>query len=207
LLYNKQPTMRTITLLNYSELSESAKATAIEEIREEMKEHETHSAYDWAIDDCSLFEPPHAEMVALFGEDYYDRNGDQFVFKNNRKGILFEDYFETVQITDALEITNQTMFKTWLGIPEIFQDLYVSMMDWDGRTIIEMENPYMSEDPRHEALKAISNNAAEKFEAHIGQIAKRIVNGVEEYFSDENVEFRIEETTPEFNEEGNIVNI
>ena len=32
--------MRTITLLNYSELSESAKATAIEEIREEMKEHE-----------------------------------------------------------------------------------------------------------------------------------------------------------------------
>jgi len=199
--------MRTITLLNYSELSESAKATAIEEIREEMKEHETHSAYDWAIDDCSLFEPPHAEMVALFGEGYYDRNGDQFVFKNNRKGILFEDYFETVQITDALEITNQTMFKTWLGIPEIFQDLYVSIMDWDGRTIIEMENPYMSEDPRHEALKAINNNAVEKFEAHIGQIAKRIVNGVEEYFSDENVEFRIEETTPEFNEEGNIVNI
>ena len=207
MLYNQQSTMRTITLLNYSELSESAKATAIEEIREEMKEHETHSAYDWAIDDCSLFEPTHAEMAALFGEDYYDRNGGEFVFKNNRKGILFEDYFETVQITDALEITNQTMFKTWLGIPEIFQDLCVSMMDWDGRTIIEMENPYMTEDPRHEALKAINNNAAEKFEAHIGQIAKRIVNGVEEYFSDENVEFRIEETTPEFNEEGNIVNI
>ena len=199
--------MRTITLLNYSELSESAKATAIEEIREEMKEHESHTAYDWAIDDCSLFEPPHAEMAALLGEDYCDRNGGQFVFKNNRKGIEFEDYFETVQITDALEITNSTMFRTWLGVPEIFHDIYIGIMDYNGRTIIEMENPYMTEDPRHEALKAIGDNAAEKFEAHVDQIAKRIVSGIEDYFSDENVESRIEGSNPEFNEEGNIVNI
>ena len=195
--------MRTITLLNYSELSESAKATAIEEVREEMKEHESHSAYDWAIDDCSLFEPPHAEMAALFGEDYCDRNGDDFVFKNNRKAIVFEEYFETARIADALEITNQTMFKSWLGIPEIFHDVYVGFMDWNGRTIIEMENPFMSEDPRHEVLNDIANNAAEKFEAHVSSIAKRIVNGIEEYFSDENVECRIEDTNPEFNEEIN----
>lgn len=199
--------MRTITLLNYSELSESAKATAIEEVREEMREHESHSAYEWAIDDCSLFEPPHAEMAALFGEDYYDRNGNDFVFKNNRKGIEFEEYFETARIADALEITNQKMFKSWLGIPEIFHDVYISIIDWNGRTIIEMENPFMSEDPRHEVLNDISNNAAEKFEAHVSSIAKRIVNGIEEYFSDENVECRIEDTNPEFNEEGNIVNI
>lgn len=199
--------MRTITLLKYSELSESAKATAIEEVREEMKEHESHSAYNWAIDDCSLFEPPHAEMAALFGEDYYDRNGNEFVFKNKRKGIEFEEYFETVQITDALEITNNTMFKSWLGVPEIFQEISIEIMDWNGRTIIEMENPYMSEDPRHEALKAIADNAAEKFEAHVSSIGKRIVNGIEEYFSDENVESRIDDTNPEFNEEGNIVNI
>jgi len=199
--------MRTITLLNYKELSQSAKAIAIEEVRGEMREHETQSAYDWAIDDCSLFEPPHAEMAALFGEDYYDRNGSQFVFKNKRKGISFEDYFETVQITDALEITNDTMFKTWLGIHEIFQDHFVSVMDWNGRTIIEIEIPYMSEDPRHEVLKAIGNNAAEKFAAHIDQIAKRIVSGIEEYFSDENVESRIEDTNPEFDEEGHIIEI
>jgi len=199
--------MRTITLLNYKELSESAKAIAIEEVREEMREHETQSAYDWAIDDCSLFEPPHAEMAALFGEDYYDRNGSQFVFKNKRKGISFEPYFETVQITDALEITNDTMFKTWLGIPEIFQDHFVSVMDWNGRTIIEIEIPYMSEDPRHEVLKAIGNTAAEKFEAHVSSIAKRIVSGIEEYFSDENVESRIEDTNPEFDEEGHIIEI
>jgi hypothetical protein len=199
--------MRTLTLYNYSELPESAKATAIEEVREEMKEHESHSAYDWAIDDCSLFEPPHSEMVALLGEDYYDRNGNEFVFKNKRKGIEFDDYFETVQITDALEITNQTMFRTWLGIPEIFHDINIEIMNWNGRTIIEMENPFMSEDPRHEALKAIGDNAAEKFEAHVSSIAKGIVSGIEEYYSDENVESRIEDTNPEFNEQGNIVNL
>ena len=199
--------MRTITLLKYSELSELAKATAIKAVRENIEEDQARDAYDWAIDDCSLFEPPHTEMAALLGEDYCDRNKGQFVFKNNRKGIEFEDYFETVQIADALEITNPTMFRTWLGVPEIFHDIYIGIMDYNGRTIIEMENPYMSEDPRHEALKAIGDNAAEKFEAHIDQIAKRIVNEIEEYFSDENVESRIEDTNPEFNEEGNIVNI
>ena len=198
--------MRTITLLNYKELSGSAKVIAIEEVREEMREHETQRAYDWAIDDCSLFEPPHAEMAALFGEDYFDLNGGQFVFKNKRKGISFENYFEILQITDALEITNQKMFKSWLGIPEIFHDVYVGILDW-GSTIIEIENPFISEDPRHEVLNDIADNAAEKFKAHVSIIAKRIVSGIEEYFSDENVEFRMAETNPEFNEEGRIIKI
>lgn len=198
--------MRTITLLNYKELSGSAKVIAIEEVREEMREHETQRAYDWAIDDCSLFEPPHAEMAALFGEDYFDLNGGQFVFKNKRKGISFENYFEILQITDALEITNQKMFKSWLGIPEIFHDVYVGILDW-GSTIIEIENPFISEDPRHEVLNDIADNAAEKFKAHVSIIAKRIVSGIEEYFSDENVEFRMSETNPEFNEEGRIIKI
>ena len=198
--------MRTITLLNYKELSGSAKVIAIEEVREEMREHETQRAYDWAIDDCSLFEPPHAEMAALFGEDYFDLNGGQFVFKNKRKGISFENYFEILQITDALEITNQKMFKSWLGIPEIFHDVYVGILDW-GSTIIEIENPFISEDPRHGVLNDIADNAAEKFKAHVSVIAKRIVSGIEEYFSDENVEFRMSETNPEFNEEGHIIKI
>ena len=198
--------MRTITLLNYKELSGSAKVIAIEEVREEMREHETQRAYDWAIDDCSLFEPPHAEMAALFGEDYFDLNGGQFVFKNKRKGISFQEYFEILQITDALEITNQKMFKSWLGIPEIFHDVYVGILDW-GSTIIEIENPFISEDPRHGVLNDIADNAAEKFKAHVSVIAKRIVSGIEEYFSDENVEFRMSETNPEFNEEGHIIKI
>lgn len=205
--------MRTLLIYKYSELSEESKAKAIEEIREEVKEYEQHSAFQWAIDDCSLLEPPHAEMTALLGEDYYDRNltadgkYGQFVFKNKRKGIEFDDYFETVQIADALEITNHKMFKIWLGIPEIFHDINIEILDWNGRTIIEMENPFISDDPRKSILKSISDNAAEKFEAHVAQIAQRVVSGMEEYFSDENIEAKIEEGNFEFDEEGRILKI
>ena len=204
--------MRTITLLNYSELSESAKATAIEEIREEMKEHETHSAYDWAIDDCSLFEPPHAEMAALLGDDYYERNSHngygQFVFQNNRKGIEFDDYNRDVQIAAALEITNPKMFKIWLGVPEIFHHIGIEILDHNGRTVIEMENPFISEDPRHGVMNSIIERASEKFEAHVEQISIRITKGIEDYFSDENIEQKIEDGLDyEFAEEGHIVNI
>lgn len=204
--------MRTITLLKYSELSESAKATAIQAVREDIEEDQARDAYDWAIDDCSLFEPPHKEMVALLGEDYYDRNSHngygQFVFKNNRKGIEFEDYFETVQIAEALEITNHKMFKTWLGIPEIFHYIGIEILDHNGRTVIEIENPFSTEDPRHGVINSIIDSASEKFEAHVDQIGKRIVRGIEEYFSDENIEQKIEDGLDyEFAEEGNIVNI
>ena len=205
--------MRTITLLKYSELSESAKATAIKAVRFNIEEDQAQDAYDWAIDDCSLFEPPHAEMVALLGEDYYDRNSHngygQFVFKNNRKGIDFDDYFETVNITKALEITNPKMFKTWLGIPEIFHDkINIEIIDGSRSTTIEIENPYMSEDPRHDVINSIIDAATEKFEANIDQIGKRIARGIEEYFSDENIEQKIEDGLDyEFAEEGHIVNI
>jgi hypothetical protein len=205
--------MRTLTLLRYSELSESAKATAIKEVREDIEEDQAQYAYDWAIDDCSLFEPPHAEMAALLGEDYYDRNTHngygQFVFQNNRKGIEFDDYFETVNIAKALEITNHKMFKTWLGIPEIFHDrISIEIIDGGRSTTIEIGNSFMSEDPRHDVMNNIIESATEKFEAHMDQIGKRIARGIEEYFSDENIEQKIEDGLDyEFAEEGHIVNI
>jgi len=205
--------MRTITLLKYSELTELAKATAIKAVRENIEEDQARDAYDWAIDDCSLFEPPHKEMVALLGDDYYERNTHngygQFVFKNNRKGIEFDvDYFETVQIAKALEITNHKMFKIWLGIPEIFHYIVIEILDHNGRTVIEMENPFSTEDPRHDVINSIIESASEKFEAHVAQIGQRIGRGIEEYFSDENIEQKIEDGLDyEFAEEGNIVNI
>ena len=204
--------MRTITLLRYSELSESAKATAIQAVRFNIEEDQAQDAYDWAIDDCSLFEPPHAEMAALLGDDYYERNSHngygQFVFQNNRKGIEFDDYNRDVQIATALEITNPKMFKIWLGVPEIFHHIGIEILDHNGRTVIEMENPFISEDPRHGVMNSIIESASEKFEAHIDQIGKNIMRGVEEYFSDENIEQKIEDGLDyEFAEEGHIVNI
>jgi hypothetical protein len=204
--------MRTITLLRYSELSESAKTTAIQAVREDIEEDQAQDAYDWAIDDCSLFEPPHSVMVALLGEDYYERNTHngygQFVFKNNRKGIEFDDYNRDVQIAAALEITNPKMFKIWLGVPEIFHHIGIEILDHNERTVIEMENPFISEDPRHGVMNSIIESASEKFEAHVEQIAIRITKGIEDYFSDENIEQKIEDGLDyEFAEEGHIVNI
>ena len=205
--------MRTITLFKYSELSESAKATALQEVRDHAEEHESDIAYNWAIDDCSLFEPPHAEMTALLGEDYYERNSHngygQFVFKNNRKGIHFNEEYLEVEISEALEITNDKMFKLWLGIPEIFHRIEVKIMeDHDGTTNIEMENPFNGENPLKEVIDDIYQNARVKFEAHIERIAKNIKAGIEEYFSDSNLEERMEENEDlEFNEAGNIVKI
>jgi hypothetical protein len=204
--------MRTITLLKYSELSELAKTTAIKAVRENIEEDQARDAYDWAIDDCSLFEPPHKEMVALLGGDYYERNSHngygQFVFKNNRKGIEFDDYNRDVQIATALEITNPKMFKIWLGVPEIFHHIGIEILDHNGRTVIEMENPFISEDPRHEVMNSIIESASEKFEAHVEQIAIRIAKGIDDYFSDENIEQKIEDGLDyEFAEEGHIINI
>ena len=204
--------MRTITLLRYSELSESAKATAIKAVRFNIEDDQAQDAYDWAIDDCSLFEPPHAEMAALLGDDYYERNSHngygQFVFQNNRKGIEFDAYHRDVQIATALEITNPTLFKIWLGVPEIFHHIGIEILDHNGRTVIEMENPFISEDPRHGVMNSIIESASEKFEAHVEQIAIRITKGIEDYFSDENIEQKIEDGLDyEFAEEGHIVNI
>ena len=205
--------MRTITLFKYSELSESAKATALQEVRDHAEEHESDIAYDWAIDDCSLFEPPHAEMTALLGEDYYERNSHngygRFVFKNNRKGIHFNEEYLEVEISEALEITNDKMFKLWLGIPEIFHHIEVNIMeDHGGTTNIEMENPFNGENPLKEVIDGIYQNARVKFEAHIERIAKNIKAGIEDYFSDSNLEERMEENEDlEFNEAGNIVKI
>jgi acetate kinase len=100
------------------------------------------------------------------------------------------------------------MFKIWLGIPEIFHYIGIEILDHNGSTVIEMENPFMSEDPRHDVMNSIIENATEKFESHVGQIGQRIVRGIEEYFSDENIEQKIEDGLDyEFAEEGHIVNI
>jgi hypothetical protein len=205
--------MRTVNLFKFSELSESAKKTAIQEVRDHAEEYESERAYDWAIDDCSLFEPPHAEMAALLGDDYYDRNSHngygQFVFKNNRKGIHFYEEYLEVEISEALEITNDKMFKLWLGIPEIFHHIEVeTTTDHDGTTTIEMENPFNDDDPRKGVIDNICQNAKVKFGSHIERIARNIANGIEEYFSDSNMEDRINEDEGlEFNEAGHIVKI
>ncbi len=76
--------MRTIETKVYSfnELSEEAKENAINNIRDL-----DHDFTDWAVDDCSLFEPKERDLEVLLGKDY------RFpLFKNNRKNIYFDNF-------------------------------------------------------------------------------------------------------------------
>ena len=116
--------MRTVAIYNFKELEPTAKLRAIEEVREELMEKEYHEAALWAADDCALLEPAHDEMTELLGNDYYEKNGDQFVFKNNRINIEFDDY--EIHVQQALEITNSKMFKKISKIDKIKKTKNVS---------------------------------------------------------------------------------
>lgn len=207
--------MRTIAIYSYDELSPEAKEKAIEEVREEMKENEWHESYDWAIDDCSLLEPPHDEMVKCCGNNYYEENRTpdgkygQFVFKNKRKGIQFDEEDGTLNIEDALEITNKRMFKLWLGIPEMFHHTVgyeIHTPPYPGSTTIELFHDELNGEVMGDVLNGILEKAKDKFDSHISDIHSKIIRGMEDYFDDENVEFRIEEANYEFQEDGSIWN-
>lgn len=207
--------MRTIAIYTYDELSPEAKETAREEVREEMKQNERHESYDWAIDDCSLLEPPHDEMVKYCGNNYYEENRTpdgkygQFVFKNKRKGIQFDEDDGTLNIEDALEITNKRMFKLWLGIPEMFHhtvgyEIYTP--PYPGSTTIELFHEELNGEVMGDVLTGILESAKDKFDSHISDIHSKILRGMEDYFDDENVEYRIEDANYEFQEDGSIWN-
>jgi hypothetical protein len=205
--------MRTITIYKYDELTEEAQKIALQEVEEKMRDSEWEDAQHWAIDDCALFEPKHEEMAAILGEDYYDRNltpdgkYGQFVFKNNRKRIRYDNDQDWVNITEALEITNVPMFLKWLGIPEILHE-YVSYEITGLRktcsTGLELFHELNSDDPRATALEAIFSQAVDKFNSHMDDILQRIEEGTEAYFDEENVLNRIEESEYEFYENGEI---
>jgi hypothetical protein len=193
--------MRTIQIYSYNELEPAAKLRAIEEVREELQEKEYHEAALWAADDCALLEPAHDEMTELLGNDYYEKNGNQFVFKNNRTNIEFDDY--EIHVQQALEITNSKMFKKWLGIPDVLSGwIEYEIIESGSKTDIEFECTLINSDPRYPAAVAAVEKASEKFSRHMADILIRLENGVEEYFSDDNVEDRILEGEYEFNESG-----
>ena len=207
--------MRTIAIYSYDELSDEAKETAREEVRDEMKENEWQESYNWAIDDCSLLEPPHSEMVKCCGDNYYEENRTpdgkygQFVFKNDRKGTQFDGDDGTLNIQDALVITNERMFKLWLGIPEMFHrtvgyEIYTP--PYPGSTTIRLFHEELEGEIMGDVLSGIIEKAKDKFDSHISNIHSRIIRGMEDYFDDENVEFRIEDANYEFQEDGSIWN-
>ena len=87
-------------------------------------EDEIYNIANWVVDDCALFEPTHAEMVDIFGEEY-----EEIIFKNTRKGftlygfyldraskILYADL--SIRVESALEISEDNLLK-WAGIESL----------------------------------------------------------------------------------------
>lgn len=206
--------MRTIQIFKFEELSPSAKSSAIREHKWEMREKEGYDALLWALDDCSLWEPPHEEMVAALGPDYYDRNSNkdgygQFVLANRRKPERVDLDCRYLKFGKALEITNRGMFLTWLGIPQDLQEDVDFELDNTGayRTHLELTLEIQEGDPLKDQKTKLLRSAVEKFNQHVDRCIDRIDQGYEEYFSDENVAERLGGSEREFTSEGKCIEI
>lgn len=206
--------MRTIQILKFEELSPSAQSSAIREHEWEMREKESQDALLWALDDCSLWEPPDEEMVAALGSDYYDRNSDkqgygQFVFANRRNPLRLDTENRFLKFGKSLEITNGSMFLTWLGIPSEFHKDTEWEIDDTGSTrsklILTLE--IESDDPQRQQKLEMLERGVCKFDVHIIKCLDRIETGFEEYFSDENVADRLQDSEREFTTEGKRIEI
>jgi hypothetical protein len=206
--------MRTIQIFKFEELSPSAQASAIREHKWEMREKDGQDAMLWALDDCSLWEPPHEEMVAALGPDYYDRNSNkqgygQFVFANRRKPQRADIDCRYLKFGKSLEITNSEMFLTWLGIPKELQ----ANVDWEldeggaYRTHLELTIEIEDGDPLEDQKTELLRLAVAKFNSHVDKCIDRIEAGFEEYFSDENVADRLRGSEREFTTEGKCIEI
>ena len=208
---------RTITteLFKFEELSPEAKAKAIENYREQLEDGK-HGASDfprWVIDDCSLLEPNHADMVELFGENYYLENKEQFVFKNNREGITFncECPYRHLSFHRALEVTNDKMFLVFLGIPEKFHGcINYEFYDDDHRypdSKIEFEI-WKQEELNSEELTELQKAmdvATTRFDTHRNNILDHIENHIDYRYSDESIEEELEnDDSIEFTSDGEI---
>jgi hypothetical protein len=206
--------MRTLEIYKFDELSEESKKIAIAEIKEELKENDNPQwAFKSAIDDCALFEPVHVEMAEMFGDDYTDSFPDNgFLFKNIRKDIRYHEFDYNlgkaiVYINDAMIIQNDTMFKKWLGIPETLMDnvTYKIKGNQTDGSRISFKNTYPTFNPMHPVLADVLVNATNKFDRLLGIIGNRIKCGMEDYYSDEEIEERM---TPgyEFTKDGKLYN-
>ena len=205
--------------LDFNQLSEEAKIKAIEDVRRQMYEGE-YGAYDipeWVVDDDSLFEPDHQEMANLFGDDYYEANGDSFMLENTRKNISFiskNDPNYYLHCTDAMKITNDNLFLRWLGIPIKYEKYIYYSIDDVGRnsnTAIEFDidnEVDLINDYGEGVIDKLENyfeKASAKFEKHMDKILTRITKEINsQYDDDDQVIERIDINDIKFDEEGNI---
>lgn len=189
-----------IKLYSFDELNENAKEKAIESIRDLY--YESNDFALWAIDDCSLLEPPHNELINVLGNDY------KFpLLKNTREKLYFScerDRF--IDISNAMKVTDDDDFFKWLGIKneDFSDDEGFLMLDYKiGKDTIDFDSNnwnYEFTDFQNEILE----NAKQKFEDHCEDILKRIEADINYRFSDEAIMEDIRANEFDFEENGNL---
>ena len=203
--------------LEFDKLSDEAKNTAIENVREEKYrgEYGGDDVSSWVVDDDSLFEPSDNEMEELFGSNYYENNGGRFMIENTRKNISYigkDDPNYYIHCADAMDVTNDNLFYRWLGIPIRYaKHLYYSFND-PGRqtnTTIEIEIDGDEEEifgpggvPA--SFEEMLEKAKQKFNNHINKVLSNISNMIDGEFEDDGIIETIEANEILFDEEGNI---
>ena len=169
----------TLTLYRFDELSNTARDRAIADARAGYEEDNDFGA--WAIDDCSLLEPPDKELTQLLGKDY-----NFPLIKNTREGISFtcDEWLNHLDCTRAIEITNTNHFLKWLGVPEEENEnpgfTYEIYTDSNGWTTIDFDGNYSSNDDAVDTAKA-------KFNNHIRKCLQRIASDIRYRLSDDGI--------------------
>ena len=196
--------MKTIELsiYNFDELSKDAQETAIEEYRERM--YTDNDFWQYAIDDCYLFEPRHTEIIDLCPA-YADYGKP--IIGNTRKVYYDLDRNRHLDASNGIFINNEKMFMEWLEIPEGMHDkVYFTIRATNGRypdTIINFEEnecDYIFSDEERKIL----DYAKVKFSNHMEDVLDRISEAYEYYFSDEYIAEHLEINQYEFTEDGKI---
>jgi len=176
--------MRTIRtkVYKFDELSEQAKQVAIEEVRNEY--YEDNDFANWAIDDCSLFEPMQEEL------DLIGFKGSDFIITNNRKNIYFSiDRNWFLDCAEALNVLHFDYFCKWLGITDEFllQKISFEIYTPSGRNsdttiefICDEDFDKFTDEEEH-----IVEEAKIKFDNHIQSVLKRIEADIDYRFTDE----------------------
>lgn len=207
--------------MEFDNLSQEAKNLAIDNVREKKYEgkYGGDDVGEWIVDADALFEPPSQEMEDLFGEDYYEANGNQFMIENTRENISFigkQDPNYYIHCAHAMEVTNDNLFLRWLGIPPKFHPyIYYSFRSSGNKnTFIEFEIDDLEsmieayseeyEEDVVEILLGFFDRAEKKFEKHIDRVLTLISDSIDEEFSDDGIIDTIESNDIRFEEDGSI---
>jgi hypothetical protein len=201
--------------IEFKDLSPEAKINAIDNVREIRYMDDIAS---WVVDDSSLFEPSDKEMTDLFGDNYYEANGNSFMIENSSpKSISFagkQDPNYYIHCSDSLNVTNDNLFLRWIGIPPKFHKyIYYTFRDGytSSNTSIEFEiddEDSLVENLGAQGITSIEKHferAEEKFKYHMNDVLDKISSEIDSQFEDGEIVDFIENNEYSFDEEGNIV--